>query len=101
MAVLSSSVSTTSQEFKSNQSAMGSLVADLVQKRAIVAKGGSERSRERHAARGKLLPRDRVAGLLDPGTPFLEIGHFAAHGLYGNAAPAAGVIAGIGRVEGR
>ncbi len=63
--------------------------------------GGGERARTRHLNRGKMLPRDRVAGLLDPGSPFLEIGATAAHGLYGGAAPCAGVIAGIGRVVGR
>lgn len=63
--------------------------------------GGSERSRQRHVERGKLLPRDRVNGLIDPGTAFLEIGLFAAHGCYDTEIPAAGVIAGIGIVEGR
>jgi 3-methylcrotonyl-CoA carboxylase beta subunit len=63
--------------------------------------GGPEASRERHVGRGKLLPRDRVATLLDPDSPFLEIGRFAAHGLYGGDIASAGVIAGIGRVRGR
>ena len=63
--------------------------------------GGSNRSKERHLARGKLLPRDRVDGLLDTGSDFLEIGLFAAHGLYNDEIPAAGVIAGIGQIEGR
>ena len=65
------------------------------------ALGGGERSRARHVARGKLLPRDRVAGLLDPGAPFLEIGATAAHGMYDGAAPSAGMVAGVGRVAGR
>ncbi|WP_116597250.1 carboxyl transferase domain-containing protein [Primorskyibacter marinus] len=65
------------------------------------AAGGGEKARERHLSRGKMLPRDRVANLLDPGSPFLEIGATAAHGLYDGVAPAASVIAGIGRVEGR
>ncbi len=65
------------------------------------ALGGGERARERHVSRGKMLPRDRVAGLLDPGSPFLEIGALAAHGMYDGAAPSAGVVAGIGRVHGR
>merc|ERR1712173_449290 len=64
------------------------------------ALGGGEKSRARHESRGKMLPRERVANLLDPGSPFLEIGATAAHGLYGGAAPCAGVIAGIGRVQG-
>ncbi len=63
--------------------------------------GGGERSRERHVSRGKMLPRERVANLLDPGSPFLEVGLTAAHGLYGGAAPCAGVIAGVGQVNGR
>ena len=63
--------------------------------------GGGEKSRERHVSRGKMLPRRRVANLLDPGSPFLEIGATAAHGMYDGAAPCAGVIAGIGRVQGQ
>lgn len=65
------------------------------------ALGGGERSRARHLGRDKMLPRDRVAGLLDPGSPFLEVGAMAAHGLYEGAAPCAGVIAGVGRVNGQ
>ncbi|HEX2763973.1 MAG TPA: carboxyl transferase domain-containing protein, partial [Allosphingosinicella sp.] len=68
---------------------------------AAAAKGGSEKHRQRHVARGKLLPRDRVTRLLDPGSPLLEIGQLAANGMYGDEAPGAGVIAGIGRVSGR
>ena len=68
---------------------------------ALAAAGGGEKARERHTGRGKMLPRDRVAGLLDPGSPFLEIGATAAHGLYDGAAPCAGIIAGVGRVMGR
>ncbi|MBL3569338.1 methylcrotonoyl-CoA carboxylase, partial [Rhodovulum visakhapatnamense] len=68
---------------------------------ALAAAGGGEAARARHVARGKMLPRDRVANLLDPGSPFLEIGATAAHGLYDGAAPCAGAIAGIGRVEGQ
>jgi len=64
------------------------------------AAGGGEKSRARHVGRGKMLPRDRVAGVLDPGSPFLEIGATAAHDMYDGAAPCAGVIAGIGRVSG-
>ncbi|MGB0514764.1 MAG: carboxyl transferase domain-containing protein, partial [Wenzhouxiangellaceae bacterium] len=67
---------------------------------ARAALGGPERSREKHLARGKLLPRERVRTLLDSGSPFLEIAPLAAHGLYDNQAPAAGVIAGIGRIQG-
>ena len=67
---------------------------------AAAALGGGQVARDRHIARGKMLPRDRVAGLLDPGSPFLEVGATAAHGLYDGAAPCAGVIAGVGLVGG-
>jgi len=77
------------------------LAADLRARVATAALGGSAASRDRHAARGKLLPRDRVERLLDPGSPFLEIGQLVANGLYGDEVPGAGVIAGIGRVSGR
>jgi 3-methylcrotonyl-CoA carboxylase beta subunit len=68
---------------------------------ASISEGGGAPARERHVSRGKMLPRDRVTGLIDPATPFLEIGTTAAHGLYGGDAPGAGLIAGIGRVSGR
>jgi len=77
------------------------LAEELREQLARTAQGGPERSRERHVARGKLLPRDRVTRLLDEGSPFIEIAPLAAHGLYGGEAPAAGVIAGIGLVHGR
>ncbi|WP_267388089.1 carboxyl transferase domain-containing protein [Sphingomonas sp. GC_Shp_3] len=77
------------------------LATELRARVATAALGGSAASRERHAARGKLLPRDRVERLLDPGSPFLEIGQLVANGLYGDEVPGAGVIAGIGRVSGR
>ena len=77
------------------------LVAELKAKLASTALGGSERSRKRHVARGKLLPRDRVDQLLDPGSPFLELAPLAAGGMYDDACPGAGIIAGIGRVSGR
>ena len=73
-------------------------VAELVARTAL---GGPERSRERHTARGKLLVRDRIDALLDEGSPFLEVGALAAHGLYDGDSPAAGVVAGIGLVHGR
>jgi 3-methylcrotonyl-CoA carboxylase beta subunit len=78
-----------------------SLAAELHERLAAVARGGPEASRERHIARGKLLPRDRVTRLLDEGSPFVEIAPLAADGLYGGDAPSAGVIAGIGLVHGR
>jgi 3-methylcrotonyl-CoA carboxylase beta subunit len=74
------------------------LVGAAAEKAAL---GGGDASRDRHISRGKMLPRDRVAGLLDPGSPFLEVGATAAHGLYDNAAPCAGVIAGVGTVNGQ
>ena len=77
------------------------LAADLRARVAQAARGGDERARTRHTARGKLLPRERVERLLDPGSPFLEIGQLAANGLYGDEVPGAGIIAGIGRVAGR
>src|SRR3954464_5961394 len=77
------------------------LVDQLRTKLATAARGGSERSRERHVSRGKLLPRDRVDGLLDPGSPFLELAPLAADGMYDDECPGAGMIAGIGRVSGR
>jgi 3-methylcrotonyl-CoA carboxylase beta subunit len=80
---------------------MGELVAELRARAAHVALGGPEASRARHVSRGKLLPRERVERLLDPGTAFLEIGQFAAHDVYGDDVPAAGLIAGVGQVSGR
>ncbi|MEB3067592.1 carboxyl transferase domain-containing protein [[Mycobacterium] vasticus] len=77
------------------------LVAELNVKLAAAALGGNERSRERHVARGKLLPRDRVDRLLDPGSPFLELAPLAADGMYDDECPGAGIITGVGRVSGR
>jgi 3-methylcrotonyl-CoA carboxylase beta subunit len=84
-----------------SRDAMQLLVDDLNAKHAAVALGGGEVTRAKHVARGKLLPRDRVQGLLDTGSPFLELSPLAAHNLYDNAAPGAGIITGIGRVSGR
>ena len=89
-----------SDEFKANTRAMAALVEDLRAKLAIAAAGGGDVARTRHVSRGKLLPRDRVDGLRDPGTPFLELSPLAAHELYGGDAPCAGIITGIGRVAG-
>ncbi len=85
----------------SNRDEHVALVAQLRTKLASAALGGPERARERHVARGKLLPRDRVDGLLDPGSPLLEIAPLAADGMYDDECPGAGMIAGIGRVSGR
>src|SRR5574337_75277 len=89
-----------SAEFQANAAAMRALVDDLRLQIDRAAAGGGEAARSKHTARGKLLPRERVRMLLDPGTPFLEIAPLAAHGMYRDAAPCAGLIAGIGRVSG-
>ena len=101
MPVIPSAVSTASDAFKANAERMRALVADIADKAATVEKGGSDEARERHTSRGKLLPRDRLAQLLDPGSPFLEIGQFAAWDMYSKDIASAGMIAGVGRVEGR
>src|SRR4051812_10928640 len=101
MPALTSRVDTRSEEFRSNAASLQAQVADLRARAAEVALGGDAKSRERHVARGKLLPRERVDGLLDAGAPFLEIGQLAALGMYDGEAPAAGMIAGIGRVHGQ
>jgi 3-methylcrotonyl-CoA carboxylase beta subunit len=87
--------------FQANRNVNAALAAELRARTAEAALGGSAGSRERHVARGKLLPRDRVMRLLDPGSPFLEVGALAANGLYDGEAPAAGLICGVGRVSGR
>ncbi|MDF2696809.1 MAG: Methylcrotonyl-CoA carboxylase carboxyl transferase subunit, partial [Labilithrix sp.] len=101
MTTFNSRVDTRSAEFRTNAEAMRGLVDDLRQKVAQVRQGGTPSAREKHVSRGKLLPRDRVDRLLDPGSPFLEIGSLAAWNMYDGEAPAAGVIAGVGRVEGQ
>ena len=101
MPALQSRLNPRSDEFKANQAAMNALVADLRTQVAMVGQGGGATARARHVARGKLLPRDRVRGLLDVGSPFLELSQLAAWGMYHDEAPGAGVITGIGRVSGR
>ena len=101
MPKLTSAVDPQSPQYKSLHAHNSALVAELRDRVALAARGGSDKSRERHVSRGKLLPRDRVERLLDPGSPFLEVGQLAANGMYGDEAPAAGVIAGVGRVSGR
>jgi 3-methylcrotonyl-CoA carboxylase beta subunit len=105
MPVLETQLNARSAEFLANAKAMQSVVDDLRQRVAQAQLGGGEAARAKHAARGKLLPRERVQMLLDPGTPFLEIAPLAALGMYPDkdgtdSAPAAGLIAGIGRVSG-
>ncbi|SSC65959.1 carboxyl transferase domain-containing protein [Ciceribacter selenitireducens] len=90
-----------SESAKKNRASHLGLLEEIRAAAALAAEGGGEEARKRHAARGKMLPRERVANLLDAGSPFLEIGATAAHGMYHGAAPAAGLIAGVGRVEGQ
>jgi 3-methylcrotonyl-CoA carboxylase beta subunit len=97
---LQSKIVTSSDDFKANRAAHLAALDGIAQVAETAALGGGEASRARHVSRGKMLPRERVANLLDPGSPFLEIGATAAHGLYDGAAPCAGVIAGIGQVQG-
>ncbi|WP_329187754.1 carboxyl transferase domain-containing protein [Actinacidiphila glaucinigra] len=99
--VLASAVDPAGEAYRANEKAHAELSARLREKLAAAALGGGEKARARHTARGKLLPRDRVDGLLDPGSPFLELAPLAADGMYDGQAPAAGVVAGIGRVSGR
>jgi 3-methylcrotonyl-CoA carboxylase beta subunit len=107
VSVIQSAIHTRSDEFKANVAAMRALIDDLHEKSALVRRGGSEQSRAKHLARGKLLPRERIDALLDPGSAFLELSTLAAYGMYGegggaeiNSVPSAGVITGIGRVRG-
>ena len=101
MPAIQSKVDVTSPEFAARREQMEALTRDLQDLVAHYAQGGSERARERHVSRGKLLPRERVERLLDPGTPFLELSQLAGHGMYGFEVPGAGIITGIGRVSGR
>jgi 3-methylcrotonyl-CoA carboxylase beta subunit len=101
MAILHSKLDTRSEEFRRNAAAMRSLVTELREHSESVARGGSQEARKKHLARGKLLARDRVNALLDPGTSWLELSPLAAFGMYDNLVPAGGLITGIGRVCGR
>ncbi|WP_136162949.1 carboxyl transferase domain-containing protein [Sphingomonas flavalba] len=101
MTVLTTLADPASPAFAANAAHNRALADELRARVAAATLGGSEKHRARHVERGKLLPRDRVHRLLDPGAPFLEIGQLAANGLYGGAAPGAGLIAGVGRVSGR
>ncbi|WP_369163957.1 carboxyl transferase domain-containing protein [Streptomyces sp. AFD10] len=99
--VLASAADPASGAWQANEAAHRALSDELADRLATARLGGGERARARHEARGKLLPRDRVDTLLDAGSPFLELAPLAADGMYGGQAPAAGVVAGIGRVSGR
>jgi 3-methylcrotonyl-CoA carboxylase beta subunit len=101
MPVLPTALEPRSEAFRANDAAMRALVADLGEKTAAIAQGGDEAARKRHEGRGKLLARERIRLLLDPGSPFLELSAFAAYDMYDGAVPAAGIITGIGRISGR
>lgn len=98
---LTSQIIPSSDAFKVNEAAHLDALAEIRAAADVAALGGGQRSRDRHVSRGKMLPRDRVSNLLDPGSPFLEVGALAGHGLYDGAAPSGGAVAGIGRVMGR
>jgi len=100
MSLIHTQVQVRSAEAVTNAAAMQAVVDDLRLQIQSVANGGGEAARAKHVGRGKLLPRDRVQMLLDPGTPFLELSPLAAYGMYNGDAPGAGVITGIGRVSG-
>jgi 3-methylcrotonyl-CoA carboxylase beta subunit len=99
--VLETRAQPATDEFRRNQTANQALAAELRSRIAVAARGGSDASRERHVKRGKLLPRDRVETLLDPGAPFLELSPLAAYGMYGDECPGASIITGVGLIEGR
>ncbi|UTW46550.1 methylcrotonoyl-CoA carboxylase [bacterium SCSIO 12696] len=101
MATIQSKINTRSADFTANAEAMQQQVNDLRDKLAQIKLGGGEKYRDKHVARGKLLPRDRINALLDPGSPFLELSQLAAWEVYDDYVPAAGIITGIGRVEGQ
>ena len=100
MPIIESQIDTRSPEFAANAANLREAVEDLKKQLARSALGGGEKAREKHTARGKLLPRERIRALLDPGSAFLELSPLAAHGMYEDAAPGAGLITGIGRVNG-
>jgi 3-methylcrotonyl-CoA carboxylase beta subunit len=101
MTVLQTSIDPRSADFQANAAHLASLVDDLKARLAAAAEGGGEKARAKHTERGKLLPRERIRALLDPGSPFLELSPLAAEGLYEGAAPGAGLVTGIGRVAGQ
>lgn len=101
MSQIKTSINRRHSTFQENHAANKVLLEDLHAKIAVVAQGGTEKARKRHTEQGKLLPRDRIDHLLDPGSPFLELSQMAAHGLYGEEIPAAGLITGVGRINGK
>lgn len=101
MNVITSKLHTSSDEYRANSAALRALVDELRDRTATVALGGSESARQKHISRGKLLVRDRIDLLLDPGTPFLELSALAAFGMYGGEVASSGAVAGVGRINGR
>ncbi|WP_345816154.1 carboxyl transferase domain-containing protein [Paraburkholderia sp. PREW-6R] len=101
MPIIESKLNPRSDDFRANAAALEALVADLRAKVEKLSLGGGQAARDKHTGRGKLLPRERIAQLLDPGTPFLEFSQLAAYGMYNDDAPGAGVITGIGRIAGQ
>lgn len=101
MPQIGTAIDTSAPAFQENKAKMESLVADLRAKFATIELGGGDKSRERHTSRGKLLPRDRIVHLLDAGSPFLELSQLAAHEVYEDVIPSAGIVTGIGRVSGQ
>ena len=101
MPALETAINPRDTEAQANAAAMAELVADLRAQADRERQGGGDTARQRHLSRGKLLPRDRIRALIDPVSPFLEVGQLAAHGMYGGEVPSAGIITGVGRVMGR
>jgi len=101
MAIIKSKIDTSSKDFAANDAHMREVVADLQAQLDLVELGGGEKARKKHTDRGKMLPRDRIRQLIDPGTPFLELSPMAAHDMYGGKSPSAGIITGVGRVSGQ
>src|SRR5579863_6256365 len=100
MPVITTALDHRSDAFRANDRAMRAIVADLREKSAVIGEGGDAVARQRHEGRGKMLVRERVRLLIDPGSPFLELSAFAAYGMYDGAVPAAGLVTGIGRIAG-
>ena len=98
---IQSRISTSDEVFRENDRRNRERTAELKALLAVIGAGGSEQARQRHQAKGKLLVRERIEGLLDPGSPFLELSPLAAHGMYADDVPAAGLVTGVGQVHGR
>src|SRR5437588_12342600 len=101
MPIIPTALESRSEAFRANAAAMRAVIEDLRDKTAVIGEGGDDASRKRHEGRGKLLARERIRLLLDPGSPFLELSAFAAYQMYDGAVPAAGIVTGIGRISGR